>query len=102
MRLRKASKCGISLRLLHAIREDVVKQLGKGVTTAQVVEGYIKPRITAASARFVDLLLPSCSSSVDVGVPLYFVSHAWARPFVETVEAVLEHLSSAADTTRVW
>ena len=30
------------------------------------------------------------------------VSHAWSRPFKETVGMVMDRLSSAADNTRVW
>lgn len=70
-----------------------------GLTTKQVVEWIVKPRTAQRKLRFVDML--DCEAA-DVGRPDYFISHAWSRPFAETVSMVLQHLASAEDTARVW
>lgn len=65
----------------------------------QVVEWIVKPVTQASGLRFVDVV--DCGAA-DVGLPDYFISHAWSRPLAETVSMVLEHLSSAEDSVRVW
>lgn len=102
---RGAEACGVSLRLLRSICADVATNLGAGCTTKEMVEEYVKPRTKAPDGhgwRFVDILASSCAGAADVGKPMYFVSHAWSRPFAETTNMVFDHLSSAADTTIVW
>lgn len=71
----------------------------KGLTTRQVVDFIIKPISRAFRLSYADLLE---AGTQDVGPPHYFVSHAWSRPFKETVGMVMERLSTAADGTRVW
>ena len=94
---------GVSLRLLRSILADVAEALGKHATTADVVNDYVKPRTAAGRQRYVEWLLGNGhADGADVGTPMYFVSHAWLRPFEETVNMVLSHLSDAADGTHVW
>lgn len=103
MQRRRAEACGMSLRLLRAVLADVVEQLGASATTAAVASDYVKPRTAAGRERYVDWLLSSGhAAEADVGAPTYFVSHAWARPFEETVSMVLNHLADTADGTHVW
>lgn len=99
---RTATACGISLRLLHALSLHVTAALGADVTTSEVVSEFVKPLTHEYGLRFVEILADSCSGERDVGQPHYFVSHAWGRPFAETVRRVLEFLSNASCFTKVW
>lgn len=102
-RARTADACGVSLRLLRAILSDASEVLGPDATTDTVVKEYVKPRTLDGEQRYVDWLLRGgLAEECDVGTPMYFVSHAWGRPFAETVGLTLSHLSDAADTTHVW
>ena len=38
----------------------------------------------------------------DVGVPLYFISHAWKNSFAMLVEGIESFLENAPEETRVW
>lgn len=92
VRQRHADACGVSLRLVRRIMADVADRLGsraKLVTTTDVVEKYVKPRTAASRQRFVDWLQGNGhADEADVGMPMYFVSHAWGRPFEETMNMV--------------
>lgn len=118
---RPACQCAVSLRLLRAFMDHVRSftpseaqqaqaQLPgslvapwpphpQGLTTKQVVEWIVKPRTAAKKLRFVDVL---DAEPEDVGRPDYFISHAWGRPFAETIGMVLQHLASAEDSALVW
>ena len=70
------------------------------LTTSDVVHQWVKLAEVTGTDRFAD-----CASLVDleeVGLPAYFVSHAWKGRFARLVKAVKNHLRNAPDHTRVW
>lgn len=71
--------CGVSLRLLRAFAAAYASGDQVGITTTQVVQGVVKTLTARTQLRLVDVLADSCSGPDDVGVPEYFVSHAWFR-----------------------
>ena len=70
------------------------------LTTGDVVHQWAKLAEVTGTERLAD-----CAFLVDlaeIGLPLYFVSHAWKGRFAKLVKAVKAHLRNAPDTTRVW
>ena len=66
----------------------------------QFLHQWVKLAEVTGTDRFAD-----CAALVDlteIGLPAYFVSHAWKGRFAKLVKAVKAHLRNAPDTTRVW
>ena len=60
------------------------------LTTAQVVLRVIKPATAAARCSYVEL--------AGIGAPAtVFVSHAWAAPFADLLDALRAHCAAAPD-----
>ena len=69
----------------------------------QVVHDIIVPAVTEKRCRYVDLIpanASSASSSSDANY--YFISHGWARPFVELVDQLTTHFSPWQQTVWRW
>ncbi|GFR51163.1 hypothetical protein Agub_g13520, partial [Astrephomene gubernaculifera] len=117
---------GISLRGLRKVREALRKHFGEkrypSVTTADVCSKWVKP-ITAAAGKCRLVEVPGLLTHAgggsgaggagaggggaggegeDVGVPQYFISHAWSNSIELLFRKVFDFLSSADECTRVW
>ena len=116
-----ATAKGISLRELLRIEAKVKHEVAMGrfrhvdekfqpipdkpitdyeeLTTGDVVHQWVKLAEVTGTDRFAD-----CAALVDlaeIGLPAYFVSHAWKGRFAQLVRAVKQHLRNAPDHTRV-
>ncbi|GIL87932.1 hypothetical protein Vretimale_6273 [Volvox reticuliferus] len=107
------SRAAVSLSWLkHFIKTHRLDETR--LTTAQLVQQLVKPPTAARQCRFTQLLLdndPSLQGSpqhqhhyhqqvVSQGRPFYFVSHAWSRPFAETLAMVARHFEP--EQQRLW
>jgi hypothetical protein len=114
-----ATARGISLRELLRLEAKIKREVASGrfqrldpvtyqpigviadyeeLTTGDVVHQWVK--FVTGTDRLAD-----CAALVDlseIGLPLYFVSHAWKGRFAKLVRALKAHLRNAPDTTRVW
>ena len=75
------------------------------LSTTHVVYLWIKEQSVTGERRFVDCpeLFPDLFEPSDVGVPQYFISHAWSGSFKKLLTSVLAFLKDASDTeTYVW
>jgi len=116
--LPEATQRGLSIRGVHKL-EVLVKQLvadrqifgtfqGKAyvvddyeqLTTTQFVFGWVKRVGVTGTERLADcrrFIDPS-----DLGVPKYFISHAWKGSFAKLLRETLAYLKSASHGTCVW
>ena len=116
-----ATSRGISLKELYRLEARIKREVANGrfkrldpvtyqpigditdyeeLTTGDVVHQWAKLAEVTGTERLAD-----CAFLVDlaeIGLPLYFVSHAWKGRFAKLVKAVKAHLRNAPDTTRVW
>jgi hypothetical protein len=60
----------------------------------------VKDAAVTGVERLIDC--PNIIDAKDVGVPTYFVSHAWKSPMVKLIDTVLDFLRDASDDTCVW
>lgn len=97
---------GISLSGLRKLAAKVYGHYGEEsylcASTAQVVRDVIQPLTEKATCRLAEL--PDVIQQADLGVPTYFVSHAWRGRFSVMVQTVEDFLKArkCPDTTRVW
>lgn len=81
-----ASRASMAQGVLWPLRDD-----GRW-TTKQVVEWVITPETRDAAARYAEVYP---GEDGDFGSPMYFISHAWSRPFEETMELLFDYLHCA-------
>ncbi|GFR41512.1 hypothetical protein Agub_g2207, partial [Astrephomene gubernaculifera] len=97
-------RMGISLRGLRKLRSQVREFLGPEryalASTADVNSQWVQAVTAALQCRLVEL--PGLVEPEDLGVPMYFVSHAWKNSFDLLIRGVEEFLESASEDTRVW
>jgi hypothetical protein len=85
--------------------KDLVRQhklAESNMTTFELVMKLVKPATAARRCRYSELLLgdPAQACHVSQGRPFYFVSHAWCRPFAETLGMVARHFEP--EQQRLW
>ena len=61
---------------------------------------WVKDAAVTGVERLIDC--PTFIDAKDIGVPTYFVSHAWKSPLVKLIDTVLDFLRDAPDGTCVW
>lgn len=77
LKRRRGAHCGVSLRFLKAFVAQFVSGERTGWSTKSVVEEVVKGITQTSQLRLVDMLDESCQG--EIGLPEYFVSHAWSR-----------------------
>ncbi|PNH00948.1 hypothetical protein TSOC_013197 [Tetrabaena socialis] len=95
---------GITLRGLRRLKTLVQSHFGAeayaAASTAEVNTAWVQV-VTAGErcrlAEHPDLVAPE-----DVGVPMYFISHAWKNSFDLLLRGIEGFLESADEETRVW
>ena len=70
------------------------------LTTTHVVYCWVKDTAVTGDRRLADC--PDLVDPADVGVPNYFISHAWKATFAKLVKTVFDFLCNASESTRVW
>ena len=70
------------------------------VTTEDFVCKWVKDAAVTGVDRLIDC--PDFIDPKDIGVPTYFVSHAWKSPLVKLIDTVLDFLRDAPEDTCVW
>ncbi|KXZ53844.1 hypothetical protein GPECTOR_6g762 [Gonium pectorale] len=94
---------GISLRGLRRLASTLRRFFGEAwstVSTAQVNTDFVQAVTAHARCRLAEL--PSVVDPRDVGVPRYFISHAWKNSFALLLAGIEGFLESADAETRVW
>ena len=117
-RLPEATQRGISLRGLRKLRDKVKQLCSQGeifgshegedyvvkdfdeLTTTRFVYGWVKRHEVTGDERLADC--PDLIDPADIGVPLYFVSHAWLGSFAKLLDGIFGFLKNASDDTVVW
>ncbi|KXZ51460.1 hypothetical protein GPECTOR_12g423 [Gonium pectorale] len=93
---------GITLRGLRKLRARLQATFGAeypGMSTAEVNTRFVQVVTAAYKCRLAEL--PAEVEPRDVGVPRYFISHAWKNSFDLLLRGIEGFLSSAAEDTRV-
>ncbi|GLC46569.1 hypothetical protein PLESTB_001620200 [Pleodorina starrii] len=74
----------------------------RNLTTEELTEQIVMPLTKGGKCRLTQLLLddPDQAQHVSQGRPFYFISHAWSRPFMETLAMVERHF--APDNQEIW
>jgi hypothetical protein len=98
---------GIKLHSLRKLKEDISVLCTDGLftgvktiddlTTTQLVKDWVVPSSRIGHKRLAELLDPA-----DIGVPTYFVSHAWKSTVGYLINTIERFLASASDSTCVW
>ncbi|GLC69953.1 hypothetical protein PLESTF_000903400, partial [Pleodorina starrii] len=95
------SRAAVSLAWL---RQFVAKHrvAERNLTTEELTKQVVMPLTKDRQCRFTQLLLddPDQAQYVSRGRPFYFISHAWSRPFMETLAMVECHF--APDNQEIW
>jgi hypothetical protein len=91
-----------------------LNQIPSDMTTAEVVERYIKPQTLEAQSAFINKVFPDKQFWTDLrpnrrnkGVRCFFLSHCWQMPFHCLVNAVenapeIKHYSFTDAHERTW
>eukprot|EP00959_Pyramimonas_sp_CCMP1952_P428699 8978966-Pyramimonas_sp.AAC.1 len=115
---------GISVKALQRLWEQVLEAFPEDdpgeISTTMVVEKMVKPvrdtifRLIPVKHvyHYSSLYYPSVRSRYteleermdpgEVGMPMYFISHAWKAPFKLLVDKVCAFLRSAGPDVRMW
>ncbi|KAG1668517.1 hypothetical protein FOA52_012111 [Chlamydomonas sp. UWO 241] len=75
----------------------------KQMPTELVVKEIIKPETATQQFRYMDRMRAAGgadAAAVSAGRPMYYISHGWARPFMELVAMLTKHFSAEAQS--VW
>ena len=109
--LPEATQRGISLRGLRKLRDKVKQLCSDGeifgsyegekyvvkdfdeLTTTRFVYGWVKRHEVTGDERLADCL--DLIDPADIGVPLYFVSHAWLGSFSKLPDGIFGFLKNA-------
>jgi hypothetical protein len=70
------------------------------LTTEQLVYRWVKSRDMTGDRRLADC--PQHINPADLGVPSYFISHAWKGTFAKLLRTIYAFLANASESTRVW
>jgi len=70
------------------------------LVTNDFVEKWVRDPKVTGNSRMIDV--PSLVSPEDVGLPQYFISHAWKSTLGKLMSTVEEFLANASEDTYVW
>lgn len=100
-----AAERGVSLSFLCAFYDRFVRplerNLGRRLSTAEVVSLVVVPATGSDKCRFADLPAPEGPGPANLwdpaaqDAPLYFVSHAFGNPFALLVTSLSAHFAAA-------
>ena len=86
----------------HFIRECKGREALQGKTTGEVMKLYVKPDTEKTRLSWCDHLASSKDGRNFVSTAEVFLSHAWAYPFLEVVDAVERHFLNSGKDPFIW